>query len=107
MTLILIIAIVIIVGFGLFLLNNGISGAHFDDCKIIEYHGGYSTREYHPFTDENGVEQLHRYNSLWGYSNQVLSYENGWKRVLDTSNDWADLSFVGWQCDQWKEKLLQ
>ncbi len=35
MTLSIIIVIVIIVGFGLFLLNNGITGANFDSCDVF------------------------------------------------------------------------
>ena len=102
----LVILAVISIAVILFFVNNGISGAHSDSCKILEYYNEYRSRSYHPFIDENGVPQLYKYDSAWGYNNRVLSYEQGWGRLLDTSGHWAEVSFVGGQCDEWK-KLLQ
>jgi hypothetical protein len=107
MKIVFVIAIVAIVVI-LFFVNNGISGTHFDSCKIIENterERAY-TVAYHPFKDENGVPQLYKYDSAWGYKDSVLSYEQGWGNLLDTSDDYDDISFVGWQCDEWK-KMLQ
>jgi hypothetical protein len=96
---------IIMIIFGGFYLNNGFTGAYFDGC-LIRTENTYTFDDYYPYTDGNGVDQLvpivlYKHN-LSGSSD--LSWKHGWGWIMEKENHGA-VSFLGWQCDQWKEKL--
>jgi hypothetical protein len=98
------IVLVVLVLIGFFFLNNGITGAYFDGCLIrAEYNKNYYVSDdYWPYTDENGIDQLVQIH-LYSHDGPNLPHERWeyleWKVAEDK------ISFLGWQCDKWEDKL--